>query len=440
MQRKFTHSVFGDAENFFRSLMHVAPLPMFVMSEGNCIYGNERFIRLHGCADDFCATCGLEHLLGQADQEAVGHALASLKPGSVVRLPLQLLQAEGKVSAVDLSMSSLQIENKSFVLGVISEKTEKERLRRLLDRLAFHDSLTELPNRILLFDRINQALSHAARDGGSFALVVLDLDGFKAVNDELGHAAGDAILREVSRRLRACVRGADTVARLGGDEFAVVLHGVGNENEARIVLNKMIRDVAVPFELGSNQVGVHASLGIAFCPLDGATIQELLGRADFAMYAAKKSGGDAYCVSTGEIGETAFRHALEPLINNIRLGFELIDAQHEEIVACLRGLLAALSGNETRAELKWRADYLQHLTEAHFHTEEDLILRYAIRDQAQHRVEHENLLGQLEDLLHEPGSYGMTVLAHAMNDWLLPHIETLDAELVAQLKAAGVSG
>ena len=109
MQRKFTHSVFGDAENFFRSLMHVAPLPMFVMSEGNCIYGNERFIRLHGCADDFCATCGLEHLLGQADQEAVGHALASLKPGSVVRLPLQLLQAEGKVSAVDLSMSSLQI-------------------------------------------------------------------------------------------------------------------------------------------------------------------------------------------------------------------------------------------------------------------------------------------------------------------------------------------
>ena len=440
MQRIFTHSAFGDAENFFRALMHVAPLPMFVMSEGNCIYGNERFIRLHGCKDDFCATCGLEHLLGQEDREAVGQALASLKAGVVVRLPLQLLQTGGKVSAVDLSMSSLQIEKKSFVLGVISEKTEKERLRRLLDRLAFHDSLTELPNRILLFDRINQALSHAVRNGGSFAVVVLDLDGFKAINDELGHAAGDAILREVSRRLRACVRGVDTVARLGGDEFALILHEVGNEKEAGTVLNKMIRDVAVPFELASNQVALHASLGIAFCPLDGSTIQELLGRADYAMYAAKKSGGNAYCVSTGEIGETAFRHALEPLINNIRLGFEMIDEQHEEIAACLRGLLAALSDHETRAEMKWRADYLQHLTESHFHTEEDLILRYAIRDQAQHRDEHDNLLRQLEDFLHEPGCYGMTVMAHAMNDWLLPHIETLDADLVAQLKAAGVSG
>ena len=81
MQHKFTHSAFGDAENFFRALMHVAPLPMFVMSEGNCIYGNERFIRLHGCADDFCATCGLENLLGQEDREAVGQALASLKAG-----------------------------------------------------------------------------------------------------------------------------------------------------------------------------------------------------------------------------------------------------------------------------------------------------------------------------------------------------------------------
>lgn len=440
MQRKFTHSVFGEVDGFFRSLMHVAPLPMFVMSEGHCIYGNERFIRLRGCADDSCATSGLEHLLGQADREAVGHALATLQPGSVFRLSLQLLHAAGKASTVDLSMSSLRIENQSFVLGVISEKTEKERLRRLLDRLAFHDSLTELPNRILLFDRINQAISHAARDGGGFAVLVLDLDGFKAINDEFGHAAGDAILREVARRLRASVRGVDTVARLGGDEFALILHGVGSEQEVRAVLNKMIRDVAVPFELGGKQAAVHASLGIAFCPQDGSTIQELLGRADFAMYAAKKSGGDAYCVSTGEIGKTAFRHALEPLINNILLGFELLDEQHEEIALCLRGFLAALSDNETRDELKWRADYLQHLVEAHFHTEEDLILRYAIRGQEQHRTEHADLLAQLDDLLHKPDGYGMTLMAHSMNDWLLPHIETQDAELVAQLKAAGVNG
>lgn len=440
MEHALAHSVFGNSESFFRALMHAAPLPMLVMNEGRCIYGNERFSRLRGCAELACGNCGLEGLLDESDQQVVQKMLATIKPGAAKRLPLHLLLADGKTGAVDLSVSCLLIEDKQFVLGVISEKTEKERLRRLLDRLAFHDSLTELPNRILLFDRISQALSHAMRKGSHFAVVVLDLDGFKTINDDLGHAAGDAILRGIASRLHACVRGVDTVARLGGDEFALILHGVGNEDAAAAVLQKLIRDAALPFDLAGRQVSVHASIGIAFHPRDGASIQELLGRADFAMYAAKNAGGNTYRVSTGEIGQMEFRHLLEPLIDNVRLGFDIIDEQHEEIVACLRGRLTALSNNETRDELKWRGEYLQHIVEAHFHTEEEYMVRFSLSNLEHHRSEHADLLEQLHDLLHNQDSYGMTVMAHSMNDWLLPHLEVQDAELVAQLKAAGASG
>lgn len=440
MEHAFALSVFGNSEAFFRALIHTAPLSMFVVSEGRCIYGNERFLRLHGCGELACGNCGLERLLDEADRQLVQGALFALKPGTARRLPLNLLLAEGKTAAVDLSVSCLLIEDRQFVLGVISEKTEKERLYRLLDRLAFHDGLTELPNRILLFDRINQALSRTQREGHPFAVAVLDLDGFKSINDTHGHAAGDAILKEVAARLRARVRGADTVARLGGDEFALILHGVGSAEEASAVLEKIIRDVARPFNCGNRKLNIHTSIGIAFHPDDGASIEQLLGRADFAMYAAKNAGGNTYRVSTGEMGRMEFRHSLEPLIDNIRLGFDIIDEQHEEIVACLRGLLTALSNNEAHDELKWRVEYLQHIVEAHFHTEEEYMAHFSLANQERHREEHANLLEQLRDLLHNPGGYGMTVMAYSMNDWLLPHIETRDAELVAQLKATGASG
>jgi diguanylate cyclase (GGDEF)-like protein/hemerythrin-like metal-binding protein/PAS domain S-box-containing protein len=429
----------STSEALFRAMIHAGPLPMFVISEGRCVYGNDRFIKMRGCADGECTLCGLGKFLDEANNQLLSQAIANLKHGEVARMPLHLRREDGQFTAIDLSMSGMEMGGKTFVLAIVNEKTEKERLRRLLDRLAFHDSLTELPNRVLLFDRINQSLSRSMREHEDFAVGVLDLDGFKPINDTLGHAAGDLLLKEISRRLRHSVRNVDTVARLGGDEFALILQGVSSVEEADSVLNKIILEVARPYHLDGTEMAVTASIGIAFSPRDGASIHELLGRADYAMYLAKNAGGACYRISNGEIAPISSRHQLEPLIDVVKLGFEIIDEQHEEIAASIRAILQGISGNESKVEIKHRAKHLQLLTQTHFNTEEDYMLRYAPDGQEMHRSEHADLLHSLQGLQENHDQHGFTVLAHSFKEWLLPHIETQDAGLVEQLRAAGIT-
>lgn len=438
--KKFFESI-KDSADFFRNMIHVAPLPMFVVADGQCVYGNERFHQLHGCDVKNCHSCGLEKMLQESDKLILDKTIVSLEAGEVARLPLQLNHGEDKQTAVDISLSRVTIGESAVALGVINQRSEKERIRRLMDRLAFHDTLTDLPNRVLLFDRINQSLSRFNREGAGFAIAILDLDGFKDINDARGHAAGDSLLKMVAKRLTECVRNVDTVSRLGGDEFALILQGVNSEIEAETVLCKVIAEISNPFALDGVELRVGVSIGIAFCPQDGASIQELLGRADFAMYEAKRAGGSGYRISTGQMAEITSRHDLTPLIDSVKLGFEVIDEQHEEIVSCIRGILRSLSGNEGENGLRRRAEYLLQLTEDHFKTEEELVLRYALSDQEKHRFEHKDLLRQLQDLLPSNSeSHGLTLMTHSFKDWLIPHIETTDNELVVLLKAAGATG
>lgn len=441
MNNKSFFESIKDSTDFFRNMLHVAPLPMFVVADGRCVYGNERFHQLHECDPKTCQSCGLEKLLLERDKLILDKTIASLEAGEVARLPLQLNHGEDKQTAVDLSISRVNIGEQSVALGVINQRSEKERIRRLMDRLAFHDTLTDLPNRVLLFDRINQSLSRFNRESTGFAVAILDLDGFKQINDARGHASGDSLLKMVAKRLTDCVRNVDTVSRLGGDEFALILQGVNNEIEAATVLCKVIAEISNPFALDGVELNVGVSIGIAFCPQDGASIQELLGRADFAMYEAKHAGGSGYRISTGQMAELTLRHDLMPLIDSIKLGFDVIDEQHEEIVSCIRGILRSLSGNEGENGLRRRAEYLLQLTEEHFRTEEELVLRYAVSGQERHRFEHKDLLRQLNELMPYSGEgHGLTLMTHSFKDWLIPHIQTTDTELVVQLKAAGATG
>lgn len=155
--------------------------------------------------------------------------------------------------------------------------------------LAYQDALTGLPNRQLFNDRFNMALAQAYRQLGKIALFFLDLDGFKAVNDTLGHDAGDMLLKEVATRLKSCVRNTDTVARLGGDEFTIILW-IREPKDADIVANKIIESINQPFDVGTKQAHVSTSIGIAIYPLHGEGAADLMKKADTAMYAAKTSG------------------------------------------------------------------------------------------------------------------------------------------------------
>ena len=169
-----------------------------------------------------------------------------------------------------------------------------EQARRLENHLAFHDGLTGLPNRKLLLDRLHQALARARRQGCHVAVLFLDLDRFKSVNDNLGHAMGDLLLDAVADRLTRCIRQADTAARLGGDEFVIVLGEIEQQHGPATVAQKILTDVAKPFSLDGHELLVTASVGISLSPHDGDAPETLIQNADAAMYRAKEQGGSRY--------------------------------------------------------------------------------------------------------------------------------------------------
>jgi diguanylate cyclase (GGDEF)-like protein/PAS domain S-box-containing protein len=168
--------------------------------------------------------------------------------------------------------------------------------------LAFHDALTGLPNRALFLDRLEQAVERAKREQQRLAVIFIDLDGFKEINDSLGHDIGDLLLQEIAQRIRDRLRrGTDTVARLGGDEFVVLMEDLGDPNHCVVLATEIIADVATPLALRGHTVRVGASLGIAFFPEDGDDTLELMKRADIAMYAAKAAGKSTYRLFQAEM-------------------------------------------------------------------------------------------------------------------------------------------
>lgn len=163
-----------------------------------------------------------------------------------------------------------------------------------LQLAALHDPLTGLPNRVLLSDRLTQACHQADRSGQGFAVMFIDLDHFKAVNDTYGHRSGDDLLRGVAQALISCVRREDTIARAGGDEFVAVLNGVRSRADAEAVGHKMLEALSRPFSAGQHSLRVSCSIGISLYPADGADVPTLMANADTAMYGAKKAGRSGY--------------------------------------------------------------------------------------------------------------------------------------------------
>lgn len=189
----------------------------------------------------------------------------------------------------------------------ISHAIERKRSEERLTHIAHHDQLTGLANRVLLSERLSQSLSRARRRNHLVAVFFLDLDRFKAINDTLGHDAGDELLSQVAKRLRGSVRETDTVARMGGDEFAVVLEELDRAEEATLLAQRVLNSFATPFKLNCGEVGTSTSIGIALFPHNGKGVEELLKCADSAMYRAKSTGRDNYQFFSEELHAQAVR-------------------------------------------------------------------------------------------------------------------------------------
>ena len=186
------------------------------------------------------------------------------------------------------------------IFAVAQDITRRKQNEERLVSAALHDPLTGLANRQLLADRVSLAIAHARRSKSALAVVYLDLDGFKEVNDMLGHAAGDHLLKMAARRLAAAVRKVDTVARVGGDEFVICLWQVNSALDAANVASKLIRAVAMPCEVGARAVAVTVSAGVAIYPAHGEDAATLLKSADLALHEAKRCGKNAYRLFEGE--------------------------------------------------------------------------------------------------------------------------------------------
>lgn len=184
--------------------------------------------------------------------------------------------------------------NLRYIIGAGSDITEQYYEAQHLEHMAHHDALTGLPNRALLADRLHEAAKRHRRDKTPFALLYIDLDKFKPINDSLGHEAGDYVLKLIATRIQDILREVDTVARLGGDEFAVILHNVATRENACIAANKVLAAIIPPFAYHSNDLQVGASIGITLCPDDGTDLDQLMKYADSAMYQAKQGGRNCY--------------------------------------------------------------------------------------------------------------------------------------------------
>lgn len=181
--------------------------------------------------------------------------------------------------------------------------TEQTRLKEKLEYQATHDALTNLPNRLLLIDRIEHAISSYARHKMKFAILFFDLDRFKMINDSLSHEAGDQLLCAVAKRLRSLVRKEDTLARLGGDEFVMLFQSFNSEEQIAGVAQKILKSFQKPFHIAERDINIHVSIGISVYPTDGKTVNTLLSNADMAMYQAKFRGGNQFSFYTEKLNK-----------------------------------------------------------------------------------------------------------------------------------------
>lgn len=257
-----------------------------------------------------------EQIFGYSQQEVLGKNLKLLMPESFrrehdayIKRYIQTGEAKiigltgremlaarknGEQFPIEISISDMVLAGQRYFVGILRDITERKLAEQKIAHLAHYDYLTDLPNRALFLEGLEQSLALAKRNDFKVAVLFLDLDGFKKVNDTLGHDAGDLLLQGVSVRLKETIRASDTVARVGGDEFIFVLNEIGSDESAAIIASKIIAALSEPFELKGERCKIGGSIGIAIYPDASLDSEALIKQADDAMYLAKQSGKNTY--------------------------------------------------------------------------------------------------------------------------------------------------
>ncbi len=306
--------VTAEGEENFRSLFDENPQPMFVSDpegygagDGRAMFlsVNKAALALYGYTrDEFLVLRPLELRAEHSGERLPSDIATALASGRDHVADIQHRTKSGQVLEVELEMRDTTFDGRSAKLICIRDVTERLRLQGELEHQAFHDGLTGLPNRSLFNDRLEHAHNRLQRSAGRYAVLMLDLDNFKTVNDSLGHGAGDALLVEVATRLTGAMRPGDTTARLGGDEFAILLEDLSDEAAAIVTANRLSEALLAPFVVMGRQLTVTATVGVASST--GSDVpSDVVRNADVALYVGKAAGKNRHEVFSDHMHDTA---------------------------------------------------------------------------------------------------------------------------------------
>ena len=301
-----------ESEEFFRLTFNQAAVGIVLLSgDGRLLRVNRKMSQILGYTEVELLQRFFQQLTCGEDLPDELALIRRLKAGEIndYQREKRLLRRDGTPVWVNVSVSVMRdAHGDQRFISVVKDISRRKQAEEALLRMANHDALTGLPNRALLQDRLAQAIAHAHRNGSQVAVMFIDLDRFKHVNDSLGHDAGDRMIVEIARRLSSVLRDTDTVARQGGDEFVVVLPDLAGEEDAATVAEKLLENLFQPLTLCGQEVFPTGSVGIAMYPRDGQDSATLLKNADSAMYRSKGQGGHHYSFYMADMGAQAFEH------------------------------------------------------------------------------------------------------------------------------------
>jgi len=299
-QRIINEEALRDSKERFRTILENAPIGISVVSlDGRFMLVNNSLCTILGYNKEELEKLTFQEITHPDDLESNINNIQRLLDGSASYYNMEKRYVRKNQQVVWTQLTSSVVRDASgaplYLIAQLEDITDRKRSQEQIHHLAYYDTLTTLPNRRLLKDRLNQSLAQSRRYRRSMALIFLDLDNFKQVNDTLGHEIGDELLKVVAYRLQACVRSIDTVCRQGGDEFILVLSEISQPEDAKVVANKIINAINEPVILQGDELHITASIGIAIYPLNGTDdVKELMKKADMAMYAAKKAGRNRF--------------------------------------------------------------------------------------------------------------------------------------------------
>ena len=275
---------------------------LIVDADGATLFANAAFERCFGYGREGLAEAGglPAVLVDMANSAALAQAFRNGEPWQE---EADVVAGDGRVLPLLIRVSTIRDDQGAGFGSVVicTDLTDRRQAEARIQHMAHYDWLTGLPNRVFFRERLNAAIAQAAHEGRGFAVLCLDLDRFKAVNDTLGHPAGDRLLQLAALRLQAVVREGDTVARVGGDEFTLIQLGISQPDQAMQLAERLIQALAEPFDLDGREAQIGASVGVALAPLHGTDPDRLLGFADVALYEAKSQGKRQACVFTPDM-------------------------------------------------------------------------------------------------------------------------------------------